>query len=300
MPEPLFTFTDLVARVCPALEGIDKWKAVRHLDNRPEVPDLVELFHLDREALEFYQAEQSKGVFGACDGVFSFLGLPGRRALFVGGYQVRGSRTATMPDPSTVPGALRGMYEARRRDEPDVVRYYYDLVRDPRFAALEMRVVVDWGLGALSWHQWALDKPVVELRDPNSLGPCPDYREINLTLAKLAFLIRHEEANPSWRDKLSAVGGIYLLTDRAHGRLYVGQAGGEAGFWGRWKEYAEQRTGNVVIDPAFDAGELHPESTTLSILDIVPKSASAKVVLDRLEVRWKERLCTRTTGYNRN
>jgi hypothetical protein len=41
--------------------------------------------------------------------------------------------------------------------------------------------------------------------------------------------MRHEEANPSWRDKLSAVGGIYLLTDRAHGRLYVGQAGGEAG-----------------------------------------------------------------------
>src|SRR5262245_11120999 len=99
MSEPLFTFADLVARVCPALEGIDKWKAVRHLDNRPGVPDLIELFHLDREALEFYQAEQSRDVFGACDGIFSFLGLPGRRALFVGAYQVRGSRTATMPDP---------------------------------------------------------------------------------------------------------------------------------------------------------------------------------------------------------
>jgi hypothetical protein len=70
-----------------------------------------------------------------------------------------------------------------------------------------------------------------------------DYREIDLTLAKLAFLTCNEEANPSWRDKLSAVGGIYLLTDRASDRLYVGQAGGEAGFWGRWKEYAEQRTG---------------------------------------------------------
>lgn len=132
---------------------VDKWKAVRHLDNRPGVPDLVELFHLDREALEFYQAEQGKDIFGACDGIFSFLGLPGCRALFVGAYQVRGSRTATVLDPSIVPGALRGMYEVARRDEPDVVRYHYDLIRDPRFAALEMRVVVDWDLGALSWHQ---------------------------------------------------------------------------------------------------------------------------------------------------
>lgn len=300
MPEPLITFAELVARVCPTLESIDKWKAVRHLDNRPGIPDLVELFHLDREALEFYQAEQGKDIFGACDGIFSFLGLPGRRALFIGAYQVRGSRKTAVPDPSIVPVALRGMYEAARRDDPDVERYYYDLVRDPRFAALEMRVVVDWGPGALSWHQWALDKPVVELRDPNSLGPCPDYREVDVSLAKLAFLIRHEEANPSWRDKLSAVGGIYLLTDRTRARLYVGQAGGETGFWGRWKAYAEQRTGNVAIDPAFNTGELRPESTTLSILEVVPRGASAKVLLDRLEVRWKERLCTRTAGYNRN
>jgi hypothetical protein len=300
MPDPLFTFAELVARVCPALGGIDKWKAVRHLDNRPGVPDLVELFHLDREALEFYQAEQSKDVFGGCEGIFSFLGLPGRRALFIGAYQVRGARTATLPDASTVPVALRGMYESARRDECDVVRYYYDLIRDPRFAALEMRVVVDWGLAALTWHQWGLDKPVVELRDPNTLGPCPDYRELEVSLAKLAFLTRHEDANPSWRDKLSAVGGIYLLTDRARGRLYVGQAGGEAGFWGRWKAYAEQCTGNVAIDPAFEAGELRPESAMLSILDVVPRSASAKIVLDRLEVRWKERLCTRLVGYNRN
>ena len=90
MSDPLFTFADLLKRVCAALEGVDRWKAVRHLDNRPGVPDLVELFHLDREALEFYQAEQSKDVFGACDGIFSVLGLPGRRALFVGAYRVGG------------------------------------------------------------------------------------------------------------------------------------------------------------------------------------------------------------------
>jgi hypothetical protein len=46
----------------------------------------------------------------------------------------------------------------------------------------------------------------LESRDPNSHGPSPDYLEVDVSLAKLAFLLRHEEANPSWRDKLSAVG----------------------------------------------------------------------------------------------
>jgi hypothetical protein len=54
------------------------------------------------------------------------------------------------------------------------------------------------------------------------------------------------------------------------------------------------------LDPAFHAGELRPESTTLSIREITPRGASAKAILDQLEARWKERLCTRTAGYNRN
>ena len=90
------------------------------------------------------------------------------------------------------------------------------------------------------------------------------------------------------------------IQDRKRDDSDVGQAGSEAGVWGRWKSYAEQRTGNVEIDRAFAANELRPESTMLSILDVVPRSASAKVLLDRLEVRWKARLRTRTAGYNGN
>lgn len=53
-----------------------------------------------------------------------------------------------------------------------------------------------------------LDRPVVELRAPNNLGPCPDYREVDVSFAKLAFLIRHEEANFSLRNKLSTAGAF--------------------------------------------------------------------------------------------
>jgi hypothetical protein len=192
------------------------------------------------------------------------------------------------------------MYADQQREEPGVIRWFYELERDDRFARLEMRVVVDWGVGTLAWHQWDHDKAVVELRDPSSLGPCPEYRDIDVSLAKLSFLMRHEEANASWRDRLSAVGGIYLLTDHVRDRLYVGQAGGEAGLWGRWRAYAERASGNVAVDAAFEAGDLRPESTTLSVLEVVPKAATAKALLDRLETRWKERLRARTAGYNRN
>jgi hypothetical protein len=192
------------------------------------------------------------------------------------------------------------MYEANRAAAPDASRHVYDLVRDPRFEQLELRAVIDWGAGALAWHQWDLRKAVVELRDPNAFAPCPALGEVHVSLDKLAYLMQHDEANPSWRDKLSAVGGIYLLTDDLNDKLYVGQAGGEHGFWGRWRAYAELRTGNVALDPAFEARELRPERTSLSILEVIPRAPSSKAVLDKLESRWKDRLRSRTAGYNRN
>ena len=272
---------------------------MRHLHNDKHVPDLVELFHLDREAFRFYQSEQDTDIFGACDGIFSFLGLPGRLALFVGGYLVQGGGLSPNVPIEEVPRALRAAHEHwRKRSTEDVFRY--NLVPDERFAPLELRAVIDWGQGALAWHQWKLDKPVVELRDPHALMECPAFNDIDVSLAKLTYLFCHEEANRSWRDQLSAVGGIYLLTDKASGRLYVGQAGGSGGFWGRWQAYAAGRTGNVGLDPAFDSGELHPESTSLSILEVVPRGAMNKKRLDELESRWKTRLCSRATGFNRN
>lgn len=299
MTDALLHFGELLQKAAPGFDP-RRWKVVRHLDKRKGAPDLVELLHLERDALEFYQADQGSDVFGGCEGIFSFVGLPGRRALFIGAYVVRGVSFALPPSLERVPLALRPLYEAFPETTGTIQRYFYDLMRDVRFAGLEMRVVVDWGQGALAWHQWNVDKPVVELRDPNALEACPDYGEIDVSLSKLAFLFRHEDANPSWRDKLSAVGGIYLLTDHLNHRIYVGQAGGDGGFWARWRHYSELRTGNVALDPDMAAGVVRPDLTTLSILDVVPRGAAAKTVLDRMEARWKRRLCSRQAGYNRN
>lgn len=89
MIDALFTFAELLQRVVPGFLGA-RWKVVRHLDNRKGAPDLVELLHLERDAREFYQADQINDVFSDCEGTFSFVGLPGRRALFIRAYLVRG------------------------------------------------------------------------------------------------------------------------------------------------------------------------------------------------------------------
>lgn len=296
---PVFNFKGLLSQVVPGFDG-EKWKVVRHLDRRQNAPDLLELYYNDRSALEVYQADQSKDVFRECLGIFSFVGLPGRRALFIGAYQLLGKAQIQSRPSEAVPLALKPLYQADELANPGRSMFTYSLELDKRFSALEMRVVVDWGAGALAWHQWDLNKAVTEIRDANSRGPCPEYDRFDVSLSTLAYVIQHSDANPSWRERLSAVGGIYLLTCRLSNRLYVGQAGGEGGFWGRWRAYAERRTGNVAIDPAFATDELRMETTDIAILEPIPRTGSSKALLDEKESRWKRRLCTRETGFNKN
>ncbi|MCB9609460.1 MAG: hypothetical protein H6716_22905 [Polyangiaceae bacterium] len=297
---PLFTFRELAERVAPgAALGEKRWKLVRHKHNSEHVPDLIDLFHFDRTAFEFYQADQSSHVFRDCEGFFSFLGLPGGRGLFVGAYAVGEARQVRADDLLGVPACLQDHYKEHPERGISTL-FRYELVPSADFAPLELRAVIDWGASMRSWQQWKLDKPVVELRDPSALPECPALQDIEISLAKIAFLLEHEDANSSWRDKLSSVGGIYLLTDHKNSRLYVGQAGGSGGFWNRWKAYARLRSGNVALDPAFEAGHLDRTQASLSILEVVPSGAMNKTRLNELESRWKQRLCSRVSGYNRN
>ena len=297
----LFTFDDLLTRVCPGFDGHKKWKVVRHKDSRADVPDMFELSFTDagREALDFYQSFQADHIFKDCEGIFSFVGLPQSRALFIGAYKVEGFEVVELPEADAVPEPFQTVWK-RWLDEGAKDNYRYDLKRDERFSDLERRVVIDWTGGESNWHQRRLDKPVAELRDPASQGPCPDFRDIDISLAKLEHLMKHPDANSSWKDRLSSVGGIYLLTDHHNHRLYVGKADGKEGFWGRWSAYAKRDSGNVAVDEAFASGALVHEETTVSILDVVPRGPMQKKLVDRLESRWKVRLCSRVAGYNRN
>jgi hypothetical protein len=299
----LFTFADLIAKVAPDFNLKAKWKAVRHLDSRPGAPDLEGLFRFDRSAFEFYQSIQSSDVFGECEGIFSFLGLPGRKAVFIGAYRVIDSSRIRLEEVSDVPRQLDGIWKTwEREQEPDQKHVRYVLEPDSRFRPLELRAVIDWGQGAVAWHQWDFDKPVASLREGHDLAPCPDYDEIDISLRDLKYIYEHEDANASWRDKLSAVGGIYLLTDHRNNKLYVGQANGDVGFWGRWRDYANGRPENVGVDEAIASKTLQPESVTLSILQVIRRGRGSAETMHERENVWRIRLRTREAahGYNKN
>ena len=49
----------------------------------------------------------------------------------------------------------------------------------------------------------------------------------------------------SWRDALSAVKGVHVITDNNTGKLYVGSASGDGGIGARWSDYA--KTGEIEL-----------------------------------------------------
>lgn len=63
----------------------------------------------------------------------------------------------------------------------------------------------------------------------------PGYESFSKTYEEL----KNNKNNKSWKNHLSAVYGVYLITDNSNGKLYVGSAYGEDGIYGRWLNYLE-------------------------------------------------------------
>ncbi|MBQ3108455.1 MAG: GIY-YIG nuclease family protein, partial [Clostridia bacterium] len=78
---------------------------------------------------------------------------------------------------------------------------------------------------------------VYELSSSTKLGNFPGYSNVLLTHKELQTIFNMD--SPEWRMALSNVKGIYCITNRANGQLYIGSASGDnEGIWQRWKQYA--------------------------------------------------------------
>ncbi len=78
------------------------------------------------------------------------------------------------------------------------------------------------------------------LEKPYKIEPFPGYENLLLNYEELQEVINEEEA--SWKSALSSTKGVYLITDKTNGKLYVGSAYGENAFWDRWKNYSKKWT----------------------------------------------------------
>lgn len=270
----MITFNTLLA-----VAGIDpaQVKLARHQDNRFDRSP-YDLWRMEDGSYELYQSLQAKPRFSDAVYLASFVATPINETLFAGLYRIGSVR----PPPADTIDPLSGCGEGER--------YLYDLKRVPEMNEYSGRLLIEWGPGKRTWVQLAHKqaKPVIELRRNAGEPPFPGFLDFHERLSRLPSIPE------SWRLTLSAVRGVYLLSCPSTGKNYVGSAGGEGGFWGRWEQYvASGHGGNkrMMEVPASDY--------QVSILEIVSSAATMEELI-RMENRWKQKYLTRTHGLNAN
>ena len=269
--------------------GLDKnatVKLIRHQDKRNDVQKF------ERGMVEIYQSYQSKPVFN-CDFIVSFVGLENSCALLLGVYRV-GDRSPAVehPVPATFP--------ISNFVQPD--DFFYDLQADAGFEDLQGRVVIDWGLASLAWHQWLKDndKKVVEVRPAGYLRPFPGYLEFILSFRELVEIVKNPIANREWHRMLSAVAGVYLIVDRLTGKQYIGSATGERGILSRWADYvANGHGGNEQLMELIGENLDYAQHFNFTVLQTLRSSLPLAEIL-KYESLYKEKLGSREFGYNSN
>lgn len=166
------------------------------------------------------------------------------------------------------------------------------------------RVLVDWGgLAAQRWLQWFKDDKKVLRVDEGIIRlmiPFNSYNDVLLSFKELKNLI--ETDNVEWRNKLKAVNGIYGISDKSNGKLYVGSAYGYEGIWGRWKVYVEtygHGNNDMLVELLNMNKDYAWDNFQWFILETFPLDVTDDYAIHR-ENLYKEKLCTRMFGYNKN
>jgi hypothetical protein len=287
---------------------------------------------------ELVSSEQEEGILAVGDTVLAFASTGGFSAEYLAAFDVVTS------SPEYTWAEYQARYADLLRDPPAsaleafdghqirlVRRLGYNSCPSPKGAlyhlrhnesvltGLERRLIVGWR-SPISWLQKKLDKEVLEIRPPGFVREFTGYLDFTLSFEELQRIVGtgSGEGDPVWRQRLSAVAGVYII-HAGDGQLYVGAAYGKAdggGFLGRWGGYARTHAVSTGIDDrvglrensglrAFlDQGDEAQQRQRLgdlrfSIARTMDKHSPAKDVLD-MERWFKEKLGSRARGLNDN
>ena len=129
----------------------------------------------------------------------------------------------------------------------------------------------------------------------------PGYENVRLSYPLLKNIV--DRQLPGWVDALRNQKAVYLITDTKTGKLYVGSATSQTGMLlQRWSSYAaDGHGGTVELQELVKQQGLDyvKENFQYSILENYNARMDDGYILKR-ESWWKETLCTRTHGYNKN
>lgn len=146
------------------------------------------------------------------------------------------------------------------------------------------------------------DPEVYELAPATKLGAFPGYSKVLLSHKDLQTIIKLDA--PEWKNALSSVKGVYYITDRSTGQLYIGSATGDiAGIWQRWSSYADVTNltgGNKAFEELKNNGaDYIVENFSYSILEIFDMRTKREDIIQR-ESYWKRVFQTIKYGMNNN
>lgn len=179
----------------------------------------------------------------------------------------------------------------------DGVGYEYEKLSE--FDAYIGRLIVKWhnkSQAVIRKAETVIDQIEVYELLPGVIADAdfPGYDQVNISFTDLKRVIN----NHSWKTALENQKGVYLITDRATGKLYVGSAYGDSMLLGRWRTYLKNgHGGNAALKKL--VFEYIEANFTFSILDIFKSTTPDQTIIDR-ETWWKNVLMTREFGYNDN
>ncbi len=147
-----------------------------------------------------------------------------------------------------------------------------------------------------------LEPEIYEILPSRAIEDFPGFNNVLLSHKQLQYIFKNEA--PEWKRQLSAVKGVYCITDTSTGRLYIGAAYGDyAGIWQRWSRYANVNDltgGNKAFEELKSRGaECIIDNFTYSILEILdPRTPDIDVIAR--ENHWKKVFKSKQFGLNYN
>ncbi len=196
-----------------------------------------------------------------------------------------------------------GCYDSHGCTKPAGSRHYiYKTTPRPGANELVGRLVVHFErTGRQSYliaERWLEHLGVSEIRPERmTLADFPGYAKTLVSKQHLDNIV--DQRIPSWRSALSHLAGVYVIADRATGKLYVGSATGDEGIWNRWCAYSKNgHGGNAELRALLrERGAEHAANFQFSILEVA--GTHGDDLIER-ESFWKELLLTRAFGLNAN
>ncbi|WP_101772276.1 GIY-YIG nuclease family protein [Peptostreptococcus faecalis] len=204
-----------------------------------------------------------------------------------------------------------GLYEVDKNHSSKYDVQGYTLKKVEEYEQYEKRLIIKindprkLSLSYLRLYENAqddLDMEVYEISSATKLKSFTGYQNVSLTHKDLVKLVKYGE--PSYKQALSNVKGIYVITDIKTGKLYIGSASGNAdGIWQRWSNYADSNQptgGNKVFDYLHKKNKNYiSENFKYSILEIFDTKTKQELILER-ENYWKKVFETKKHGMNEN